>query len=536
MISGLLPLSSGKITVMGLDSRSDTEEIKEIMGVCPQTNPIYPTLTVGEHLYLYAKVKKSLLCDKDLGIEIDRILRDIDLLDKKDFPAGNLSGGQKRKLCVACAFIAGSKVILLDEPTSGLDVSARRHLWNMLKQYKKDRIIILTTHFMDEADYLGDRIGVMGEGKLLTCGSSLFLKSKFGFGYGLTLVKENSGVSTDKVTELIEKHIQGAKLEGDISKELKYVLPTSELPNFEKLFQELESIGKTELGIESYGVSLTTLEDVFLRIGQQLGKHKKEGEDENQEVQTRNRGATNLRLQEMRIQGSTAIFWMHFWALVRKRFIYFKRDRKSLICEILLPIVIIFLGMSVTKIQFIRSTSDQNYNPSIFGEETQLWVNDQSTSQDLPTKNFQTMIPATEWDVLTKTPKVKGEKFNLFRFDNYLRDHPESKRFVSGFVEKVDFTNQVYNYNLFLNTTSANGLHVGLTQMDTAVLRTATNNKDAYIKVDMIPLPLTDQTKSFEGFVNGFLTVFFIAIAYSFLPSSLIMFLVVERENNAKHQ
>ena len=133
MISGLIPLSSGKITVMGLDSIADTEEIKEIMGVCPQTNPIYPTLTVGEHLYLYAKVKKTTLDDHSLDKEIDVILKDIDLLEKKNFPAGNLSGGQKRKLCVACAFIAGSKVILLDEPTSGLDVSARRHLWNMLK-------------------------------------------------------------------------------------------------------------------------------------------------------------------------------------------------------------------------------------------------------------------------------------------------------------------------------------------------------------------------------------------------------------------
>lgn len=71
MISGLIPLSSGKITVMGLDSVRDTEEIKEIMGVCPQTNPIYPTLTVEEHLYLYAKIKKSKLSESELSDEID---------------------------------------------------------------------------------------------------------------------------------------------------------------------------------------------------------------------------------------------------------------------------------------------------------------------------------------------------------------------------------------------------------------------------------------------------------------------------------
>jgi ATP-binding cassette subfamily A (ABC1) protein 3 len=110
--------------------------------------------------------------------EIEQILTDIDLIDKKDFVAGRLSGGQKRKLCVGIAFIGGSKVILLDEPTSGMDTYARRHLWEMVKRYKKDRIIILCTHYMDEADFLGDRFGIMGEGRLITCGSSLFLKKR----------------------------------------------------------------------------------------------------------------------------------------------------------------------------------------------------------------------------------------------------------------------------------------------------------------------------------------------------------------------
>lgn len=536
MISGLLPLSSGKITVMGLDSRADTEEIKEIMGVCPQTNPIYPTLTVGEHLYLYSHMKKTELNDADLDVEIDKILKDIDLLDKKGFPAGNLSGGQKRKLCVACAFIGGSKVILLDEPTSGLDVSARRHLWNMLKQYKKDKIIILTTHFMDEADYLGDRIGVMGEGKLLTCGSSMFLKNKFGFGYGLTLVKENSEVSTEKVTQMIESHVQGAKLEGDISKELKYILPTSEIAKFENLFKDLDDKGKSELGIESYGVSLTTLEDVFLRIGQQMGKNKKEIE-EDMKTQNRTKKNTsfhekNLRLQDIRVVGAWAIFWMHFIALVKKRFIYFRRDRKSLICEIFLPIVIIFLGMSVTKIQFIRNTEPQHYTPAIFPFRSQIWVNDVSNSTNPKTKQLSENIPQDNWDLITKNLKSN----NIKSFNELLEKNAEEKRLVSSFLYDVDFDKQVYQYNLFLNTTSANSLHVGLTQMDTAVLRTAVGDKNAYIDIEMIPLPLTDQIKSFQGFVNGFLTCFFIAIAFSFLPSSLIMFLVKERENNAKLQ
>lgn len=277
MISGLIPITAGNIKIMGFDSQTEGDKITDLMGVCPQTNPIYPKLTCYEHLIIYSKTKNPDKSHKDIEAEIDIILKDIDLYDKKDFLAGNLSGGQKRKLCVACAFIGGSKVILLDEPTSGLDVSARRHLWNMLKKYKKDKIIILTTHFMDEADYLGDRIGVMGDGKLLTCGSSLFLKSKFGFGYSLTMVKSNPQVSTKNVTSLVTQYVTKAKLEGDIGKELKYILPTAEISKFEGLFEALEDQSQ-QLGIESYGVSLTTLEDVFLKIGDDLGHHKKEEE------------------------------------------------------------------------------------------------------------------------------------------------------------------------------------------------------------------------------------------------------------------
>ena len=89
----------------------------------------------------------------------------MDLKEKTNELSKNLSGGQRRRLSVAIAFIGNSKLIYLDEPTSGMDTSARRHIWDMLKKYKNEKIIVLTTHFMDEADYLGDRIGIMGHGR-----------------------------------------------------------------------------------------------------------------------------------------------------------------------------------------------------------------------------------------------------------------------------------------------------------------------------------------------------------------------------------
>ena len=111
----------------------------------------------------------------DLGIE-DRIV-------------DHLSGGNKRKLSVAIALVGGSRFVVLDEPTAGMDISARRQTWEMLKKFKKDRILILTTHYMDEADILGDRIGIMNNGLLQCLGSSMFLKKKYGVGYNITMIK-----------------------------------------------------------------------------------------------------------------------------------------------------------------------------------------------------------------------------------------------------------------------------------------------------------------------------------------------------------
>lgn len=147
---------------------------------------------------MYANIKGV---TKNLETEITQVLKDIDLFHKKDDLAIHLSGGQKRKLNVAMAFIGGSKVILLDEPTSGMDAYARRLLWDMIKKYKQERIIIITTHNMDEADNLGDRIGIMNKGTLITCGTSMFLKKKWGTGYELTIVKKSQELNHDLLTK-----------------------------------------------------------------------------------------------------------------------------------------------------------------------------------------------------------------------------------------------------------------------------------------------------------------------------------------------
>ena len=137
-----------------------------------------------------------------------------------------LSGGQRRKLSVAIALIGDAKVIMLDEPTSGMDTSTRRRFWEMVKQYKEGRIIILTTHYMDEADILGDRICIMAEGSVQCCGSSLFLKNRFGVGYNLVLAKkQGANTKREVVDSYIKKRLPEATMMQEVSTEISYQLP-----------------------------------------------------------------------------------------------------------------------------------------------------------------------------------------------------------------------------------------------------------------------------------------------------------------------
>uniref|UniRef100_A0A8C9QK05 ABC transporter domain-containing protein n=1 Tax=Spermophilus dauricus TaxID=99837 RepID=A0A8C9QK05_SPEDA len=153
-------------------------EIRKFLGLCPQQNLLYNYLTVSEHLYFYCVIKG--VPQNLRRQEIDNMLSAFNLLEKRDAFSKSLSGGMKRKLSIIVALIGNSKVVILDEPTSGMDPASRKATWDFLRTYKQDRTILLTTHYMDEADALGDRIAIMAIGSLQCCGSSIFLKHLYG--------------------------------------------------------------------------------------------------------------------------------------------------------------------------------------------------------------------------------------------------------------------------------------------------------------------------------------------------------------------
>lgn len=261
MITGMFPPTGGTAIVGGYDVRTSIGKVRDSMGLCLQHNVLFDSLTVYEHLYFFGTLKG--LKKNEIEQEIDGYIKLLELEDKRNAPSKTLSGGMKRKLQVGMALCGKSKVVMLDEPTAGMDPSARRAIWNVLQKQKEGRTILLTTHFMDEADLLGDRIAIMTGGELQCCGSSFFLKRRFGAGYYLIMDVTQKCIPS-KVTSLLQRFIPQVKIFSQVGSELTYQLPENESHKFEHMLRELEN-NNQQLGVQSYGVSLTTLEEVFMK-------------------------------------------------------------------------------------------------------------------------------------------------------------------------------------------------------------------------------------------------------------------------------
>uniref|UniRef100_A0A9J8ACW3 P-type phospholipid transporter n=1 Tax=Cyprinus carpio carpio TaxID=630221 RepID=A0A9J8ACW3_CYPCA len=377
ILTGLFPPTSGTAYIMGKDIRSELSSIRRSLGVCPQHNVLFSMLTAEEHIWFYARLKG--LSEEEVKAETEQILSDTGLPHKRKSRTSQLSGGMQRKLSVALAFVGGSKVVILDEPTAGVDPYARRGIWDLLLKYRAGRTIILSTHHMDEADILGDRIAIISHGKLCCVGSSLFLKTQLGTGYYLTLVKKNTEPSLSScrnssstvsfvkkfshcsiclagttwsespavpvdvalISSLILKHVPAARMVEDLGHEITYVLPYKSAKDgaFVELFHDLDD-RLADLCISSYGVSDTTLEEIFLKVAVDSGVDTEiisESKETDYLSVSNGKGSYQVKGWSLKRQQFVALLW--------KRFLYARRSRKGFFAQIVLPAVFVCIAL-----------------------------------------------------------------------------------------------------------------------------------------------------------------------------------------------
>jgi ABC-type multidrug transport system ATPase subunit len=215
---------------------------------------------------MYARLRG--LDKKIISAEIPEILQKYNLLDVSKNRVSTFSGGMKRRVAMSLAVIGSPKLIILDEPTTGLDPLLRRQVWDNIRELKRKSLVLLTTHNMEEADALGDNIAIMSGGKLRACGTSLFLKNRFGSGYQIQLVSSLNHV--EKICETIARLLPQAKIVSQDSGNITLSLPRSSLvafPNFYRWLEEQEFESENnEKSLKSWSFSNSTLEEVFLKI------------------------------------------------------------------------------------------------------------------------------------------------------------------------------------------------------------------------------------------------------------------------------
>ncbi|HKV84637.1 MAG TPA: ABC transporter ATP-binding protein [Ktedonobacterales bacterium] len=251
MIEGLRVADAGLVTVLGYQQPKDANAIKERIGIQLQTTALYPRLTVVEILDLFRSFYKT----RKL-LSTDELVRLVDLDEKRDTRSKQLSGGQKQRLSVALALINDPDLVFLDEPTTGMDPQARRQLWDVVQELRKrGKTILLTTHYMEEAEQLCDRVAIVDHGKIIEIGSPAELVRRYFTDIAIEFQDRSADADTFR---------QLAGVSTASAEDGRVTLYSSDVPRTMAALLERESTGDGKL--RDLSVHSATLEDVFLKL------------------------------------------------------------------------------------------------------------------------------------------------------------------------------------------------------------------------------------------------------------------------------
>ncbi|XP_034182709.1 cholesterol transporter ABCA5 isoform X1 [Osmia lignaria lignaria] len=562
ILTGLTAPTAGTALIFGYDVRdsNDMQMIRSMTGVCPQHDILFDLLTPREHLEFFAAVRgipKSMI-----EHEVKKTLKDIDLTENADTFAKYLSGGQKRKLSVGIAIIGDPKIIILDEPTAGVDPYSRRQMWSFLQSRRHGKVILLTTHFMDEADILADRKAVISKGRLRCCGSSLFLKNKFGIGYHLTLVLEGNA-REHAITRLVTSHVSKAEKARRHGRELSFILPHNSVENFAPLFSAIEQEIKTRssrLGISSYGVSMTTLEEVFLHLERDEGTEctmdnlskkmvrnralsrslslqskstfyqslQNEGTTVNNDSQAKGAGdlpdgvhsdrnppVRGLGLDPIKIRPN---FVQTLYAMLRLRILRLVRNIQLLYFTIVAPLFLVVLGLHLNSIQTVEvKMQSLKLDTDTYGNETKiLYAN--NTDRDITD-----LINGISQDV-KYIEEYYGNFANLLK----IAPHIAAINVTEYNLPKIDLT-------IAYNDTMQHSLPILFNLLSNTYYRLVSGKENLKtIEVKTHPFQQTSQPQEFN--IGTASSAVSIGMNFVLLPITLVVDMVYDREIKAKNQ
>ena len=544
MITGMFAADNGAIAVNGFDVSTQTKDARASMSLCPQHNVLYEELTVREHLRLYAAIKGMPWGETDeAAVKTAGACQLSHVIDS--FPR-QLSGGMKRKLCLSIALVGDTSVVILDEPTSGLDPEARRAIWDLLREVRRERTILLTTHFMEEADALGDTIAIMTAGRISCFGSPMFLKRAFSTGYQLRVAKHEGPFDSRVLLSLVQRHFSKGTIKSDIDQEVILTLEssngqtdTSKLPAFLK---DLE-MDKAKLGIDAFGLSLTTLEDVFLKVGDMAEGHDKlkrtlsvnSNGDQTNGNASKESPRVSLDMDNttrpIRVTG-TKLNIQRFKGLMVKRLNYAKRYWPAVIFQMVVPSVVLGLCLFATNKLLSPSSSEAGILDikTLYGATSGFYQ-----TEDTPFLESFKSAAASSSIGLTSVP----ENDNIQNYLLDLADKTSLNQYINkhlfGAVAKRNQSDS-RSYKLWYNWEALHALPAGINVFYEGLLRELSGNSNAQIEIASEPIESTSAEVSRlpSGEATLMIWLIFIPLSVPFLAASYAMFATTERESKAK--
>ena len=550
MLTGLYEATQGTALYEGvniLDSMN-MELFREKLGICPQHDILFQDLNIREHLEMFS-IFKGVESD-NVENEVNKTLHDFQLEEIQYMLAKNLSAGQRRKLSISISLIGGSKVIFLDEPSSGMDITSRRNLWEILKRQTDGKIIILTTHYMEEASVLGKRIGIINLVKMKCIGSPLFLIEKYGRFMSLNVTKEED-CDSGKIIEFMKSNCENIEYEA-LSEEIMFRIPIKSESGEKRKNFDLKSFftkfdqNIKKLQIKSYSVSMPTLEDVFLNVAAEDNNNSK-SEEEKEQAKENDKILYNSNLREDYTKKSK--FVNDFKICFKRRFLITIRDVKGFLMEILCPIVLTLFGLLLSKIEIGYKSGPVEVSFEEINKQNILY-----STYDININLNDYMLTGLEGVYSTKIEGFDSSKYTtkkeairkyiekIYEIEKDTEDSSQkevdmaSDDYVSyfGSLFMLDDTNKKYTFVMILNVRLSQAIPIYSYYFLKKIIEKACGH-EVKITYTHYPLPMThdlSETKSFGGRIA---IVLFLAIALALIPANFITLFVKERANNSKH-
>jgi len=490
---GLLKASQGNVFYDGLDITKDLNAIRRNFGVCAQTNTIFDELTVSEHIKFYADLK-------NITVNIDEVLTDIDLIQQKNLKASKLSGGQKRKLCIGMATLGNPKYVFLDEPTTGLDPLSRRKIWELLVKKKQGKVIFLTTHYMDEADILADRKLILSKGKIRCLGTSLYLKNHFNMNYDLDIETSDQ----KRVHDIVKNYLPEATYAQDINQKTipsiyqgsnpnqvestnvkchTWRLPLNSTSKFPPLLNELErQMENDQTGlVKKYALNMPTLEELFIRLEDNTVDDETDmGEQDrliNEEVLIQTDDAKLPELKEVNKLSRSKILW----CLIKTRIKIFTKDKSFAFFAIIFPaITTALMFIFVQKIFNGKSTSSKENVISVSNIYPESYINLDSQANFGVTPDIMLNAISNGSGSGSGNGTLNGQVTNL-----NLDSIPFPKNDESYYLSSVNgeiVNNNNYKLDIHYNDTMTHSLPATLNTVSNAILASKNINDRIVVK------------------------------------------------------